>query len=64
MIINIGENYRASVKQNSSGFWYCNELTVSDNSLTDLMQVKLDKGIYLMEELLDKYNKPVEPKKN
>ena len=48
----IGSN-RVSFKQNSSGFWYVNELTINCVSIIDgiqLSKVAIDKVILMLEE--------------
>ena len=48
----IGSN-RVSFKQNSSGFWYINELTINCVSIIDgieLSKVAVDKVILILEE--------------
>ena len=48
----IGSN-KVSFKQNSSGFWYINELTINCVSIIDgieLSKVAIDKVILILEE--------------
>jgi len=54
MIYSIGE-CKASVKQNSKGFWYVDELSVSGNSISDSIEL-LDAAMYKTVLLLEKYN--------
>jgi len=54
MIMNIGDN-KISVKQTGSGFWYCSELSISGNSIMDVIALA-DAAMYKAEMLLDKYN--------
>ena len=54
MIINIGES-KISLKQNSNGFWYVNDLSISGNNIMKSID-RMDAAMYLVEQLLDKYN--------
>ena len=48
----IGSN-RISFKQNSSGFWYINELTINCVSIIDgieLSKVAIDKVLFILKE--------------
>ena len=53
-IISFGEN-KASVKQNASGLWLCNELTISGYSINDIM-ILMDHAINDLNKILSKYN--------
>ena len=54
MIMNIGDN-KITVKQTGSGFWYCSELSITGNSIMDVIALA-DAAMYKAEMLLDKYN--------
>ena len=54
MIVNIGEN-KVSMKQNASGIWYVNELSINSNSIMDGLAL-MDAAMYKTIELLKKYN--------
>lgn len=54
MIINIGES-KVSLKQNSNGFWYVNDLSISGNNIMKSID-RMDAAMYKTEMLLDKYN--------
>jgi len=54
MIINIGES-KISLKQNSNGFWYVNDLSISGNNIMKSID-RMDAAMYKTEMLLDKYN--------
>jgi hypothetical protein len=60
-IISFGEN-KASVKQNTSGLWLCNELTITGSSISDVL-VLMDHAIKELDKILGKYNK-MEAKKD
>ena len=53
--VNVGAD-RASVKQNSQGIWYCNELTINDKHIDDCIR-GIDTSIGMMNEVLNSYNK-------
>ena len=61
MIINIGES-KISVKQNSNGFWYVNDLSISSNNIIKSIE-RMDAAMYQTEMLLNKYNNVDEGKK-
>jgi len=52
--VNVGAD-RASVKQNSTGYWYCNELTVNDKHIDGCVK-GVDVAIEQMNKVLNKYN--------
>jgi len=54
MIINIGES-KLSVKQNSNGFWYVNDLSISSINIMKAID-RMNAAMYRTEELLNKYN--------
>lgn len=52
--------YKLSVKQTSNGRWYTNELTITTyNGILEGITL-LDRAIWEVNELLEKYNKPIE----
>jgi len=53
--VDLGEN-RVSLKQNASGFWYVNDMTVNCTSIMDGISL-MDKAIEKMNKILIKYNK-------
>ena len=55
--VDLGSNSKASVKQHqSSGMWYCSELTTDGISLDDCIK-KIDNAIGKMNNILIKRNK-------
>ena len=55
--VDLGSNSKASVKQHqSSGMWYCSDLTTDGISLDDCVK-KIDKAIKKMNKVLLKHNK-------
>jgi len=53
--VNVGAD-KASVKQNSNGIWYCNELTINDKHIDDCIR-GIDVAIGSMNKVLNSYNK-------
>ena len=60
--IDLGEN-KVSVKQSSSGFWYCADITVNCTSVIDGVEL-MDRAIEKMNLVLEKYNSKKEKKEN
>jgi len=60
--VNVGAD-RASVKQNSNGIWYCNELTINDKHIDDCIN-GIDTAIGLMNKVLNSYNKQKKQEKD
>ena len=57
MSVDLGGNSKASAKQNqTSGMWYCSELTTVGTSLSECIK-EIDKGILSMNKILMKRNK-------
>ena len=55
--VDLGSNSKAEVKQHqSSGMWYCSQLTTDGSSLEDCVK-KIDKAIGQMQKVLIKRNK-------
>ena len=55
--VDLGGNSKGSAKQNqTSGMWYCSELTTVGKNLDDVIK-DIDKGIKKMNEVLLKRNK-------